>query len=695
VTDSKYRKYGISYIRFSTEKQALGHSYQRQFEEADKYCSERGIELIKEYKDLGRSAYKSFHLLPDAGLGYFLKKLRKGEIPNVKDTYLVIESLDRLSRANVSDSLPIFIDILKQGIAIITLSDQKIYEFDKEKTSDMMQQLILSVMMLSKAHQESLDKSFRIGRAWKAKKEKARVQAKSGNVEALTRMCPFWLRVKKNKGKLEYVKKEDYISTIKLIFDLATGEYSKEKYNDLHKDKLEKFEKTKIRKQIDFEIFHLSLSSNEIVKVLNSSKIPILKSGKRKKTDYWNTSNINKILINKALIGEYQPQKLVDADRKIFDEDKKEYQIIVQTCENDGETIKDFYPEIISPEQFTNAQRFKSKRLRGRKGRKGNKFSNLFNGLAVCRNCGSNMVHNDKGTSASGNRWVYLQCSLARVGGDCKYESIKYDIAEYNFLRFIQGSDFKPIIGSSDLDQEKIDQQSLKIELIQEELAEINRLYIKHIEADYNGFEEIKVQKIKELQKKKAEHISSLNGEELELNILISNKITEKFDKKSFSRLLKEIDLNSSELSNEDIYFNRMKVNSIISNLIDKLHVDTIRKKLSILYKDGTGQIINIDHKFDDNESANISVRIPRFVFPKDMLDKSKPKFTEATNNVCMLILDQCYKLKSEGKYSFATRNIIINSKMKEVISYLSNMANLNGYSFRFEKSENIFFIEQ
>jgi DNA invertase Pin-like site-specific DNA recombinase len=688
----KNKKYGISYIRFSTAKQALGNSYDRQFEETEQYCRDNGIELIKEYKDLGRSAYKSFNLMPGSDLAFFLKKLKNGEIPNADNTFLILESLDRLSRANVMDSLPVFMDILKYGVSIVTLIDKKIYHAYTD-VSSRMTDLIGSVMMLSKAHQESLDKSFRVGRAWQDKKEKARKQAESNNVEVLTKMCPFWLGVKQVNGKLKYIKKEDYTTTIQLIFDLATGEYSQERFNDIYEGKLEKFEKLKSKseKPISLNLFYQSLSSNEIVKVLNTLNIPILKSGKRKKTNYWNTSNINRVLINTALTGVYQPKKLVGKQKNVYDEDQNKYQITAQNYESDGEEIENFYPIVIDRDQFIRAQRFKTERSKGKKGRKGKKFSNLLNGLVICRNCKSNIVHNDKGTSKSGKRWVYLQCSLARSGGDCEYISANYDIAEYNLLRFMQGTDFSPVIGSVDQDQQLIDIQTKKVENLNQQDAELNRLFKKYIEADYSGFEDVKEKKISELQGKKKKIQSLLIQEENELTFLISNKISEKFDKNNFKRLVKEISLDNPKLTTEEIYFNRMKANSVISNLIERVQVDTIAKKLLLLYKDGSGQVINIDRKYDDPKSSVISIKIPKFIFPADMNDESKGIFNIAIDNYCMRLLDFMYKLKEDGKYTAEIRKKLYYSRLKEITKYLEEQAISRGYSFKYDKVENSF----
>jgi DNA invertase Pin-like site-specific DNA recombinase len=689
----EYRKYAISYIRFSTDKQALGNSYDRQFDEAKAFCKKRDIKIVNKYKDLGRSAYKSFNLMPGSDLAFFIKSLENHEVPNPNDTYLLIESLDRLSRAPVNRSLKLFTQILEHGISIITLIDGKIYDandnLDKQ-TAD----FITSIMLISKAHAESLDKSYRISKAWQAKKESARKQAKAGQVEVLTKMSPFWLgseesQVKDEQVKLKYVLKEDYASTIRLIFDLATGKYDKEKFEEIFENKIDKFNKLKAKsdKKLNFDLFYQSLSSNEIVKVLNSLNIPVLNSGKRKKTNYWNTSNINKVLISIALTGVYQPKKLVPKQRTVKDEDNNTYKITRSVYQNDGDAIENFYPVVISKTQFSNAQLFKTRRQKGRKGRKGLKFSNVFNSLAVCRLCGSNMVHNNKGKSRSGKKWVYLQCSLARVGGDCEYISANYEIAEYNILRFIKGSDFSPVIGSPDKDQNQIEIHANNIKIYEQQLAEVNDQFIRFIGTDNTAFKDVIDKKINELEQKKIKLTKLLDFEKQQHDYLVANKISEKFDRKSFGRLVKNIDLDNAKFTTEEIYFSRMKVNSIISSLLQHLLVDSPSKKATLVYVDGSAQVIDITKKVDSEDVAFPNINVPKLNFCKN-----------TTENDQSLLARTCYQFCGEALDGFLGNakgeNITGNNIKKFGIVFskilaqsVGSFANEHGFDFTRNKS--------
>lgn len=692
------KRYAISYIRFSTKRQELGDSYERQLEATNKYCRDYDLILSEDnYNDLGASAYKSINMLPESGLGFFLHQLEQGEIKNPEKTCLIIESLDRLSRAKLDESMPVFMNILKKGIAIVTLSDNQIYVGDADNNSQT-NQLMISLMMLSKAHAESLDKSYRIGKAWQKKKREARKNAKeqSGDnpVKALTKMCPFWLTINDSN---EYEKKVDYVEIIKRIFDLTTGDYTRESEPDIFGKKEDEHNKKEgLKNNKIIEVDYLSLSSIEIVKLFNAESVPVLKSGNRKKTDYWNTSNINKILTNKALTGVYQPKKLVQVEKeRIHPLTGKTINVKSQVYEKDGKPIKSFYPTVIETNQFLRANLYKRSRLKGKRGRKGNKFANILTNLATCRNCGSNMVHNFKGTSKKGKKWVYLQCSLAKSGGDCQYASVNYETVEYNLLRFMSSSEFSPVIGDKKSDQKRIDKLNKYIKEIDSRLENIKELYKAYVKNTVKGMEDFAEEAMNELSSERG----ILDEQRLEysdeLEFLIRNQLAEKFDINHFKRLVENIDVNNIKLSDEQIYFNRLRVNGIIENLSQAVKVDTIRKKLLVIYKDGSGQVISLQDKFIESETVPLCVNVPRFVFPDSIQGVKQGKFNDAVYNVCMMVLDRYQEFKANNQLTRQLKQKIAESVRVGVIDYLTEMAELSNCTFSFDKTSYTFFIRE
>ena len=58
-------------------------------------------------------------------MGAFIKAIETGKVK--KGSYLIVESLDRLSREEVIDALEIFLKIIRAGINIVTLVDNHLY----------------------------------------------------------------------------------------------------------------------------------------------------------------------------------------------------------------------------------------------------------------------------------------------------------------------------------------------------------------------------------------------------------------------------------------------------------------------------------------------------------------------------------------------------------------------------------------
>jgi DNA invertase Pin-like site-specific DNA recombinase len=630
-----YRKYAISYIRFSTAKQSLGDSYKRQFEEAENFCSENNIKIVKDYKDLGKSAYKSVNLAPESGLNYFLNALKSGEISNPKETHLLVESLDRLSRAQVTTSMHLFLGILKQGISIITLADGKIYEDGCDLTD-----IVTSVMMLAKAHQESVDKSYRIGKVWKRKKEAARADAKkkSGTdkkVTALTKMCPFWLKVIKENDRYVYAKKEQEVKTVELIFDLATGDAIDNEVN------------------LSISVENTKFSSIEIARILNNENIPIIKSGKRKRTNYWHASNINRITTNKSVYGIYQPKLSVKKEFTHHDDFNESYPVERPYFEDDGEAIEDFFPVIISKVKFDSAAHQREEKFKGKRGKKGKRFSNLFNGLALCRKCQSTMVHSDKGTSQKGKRWVYLQCSNARIKAGCSATSINYNTLEYNVLQFVQGTNFSELISDIQLPSDgEVKQQQNIIDNVKANLNKVSKQFHKYMEFDGDNdpdfADEIKL-KLVELRKEKRTLNSKWSNEKVKLENMLTRTSSVSLDEMSFKKLVKEIDISNRTKENDDVYFKRQKVNSLLTSLISHVYVDTLRLKALIFYKSNVIQLVDIK---DEIASGTIfsTVRLPSFKFSPNIEDSYQDSFKDAFYDLVMMLID--------GKMNMSTTSL-------------------------------------
>lgn len=145
---------GIPYYRWSTAIQGKGDSLRRQSAKAEEWSKKTGIPLANEALiDAGVSAFKGKNL-KDGALGAFLTAAQEGQF--VRGSYLLIESIDRLSRQGMFATAAIVRDIWSTGIGIVTLADGKAYEPD---CNDM--DALWIVLVAMRAKEESATKQFR------------------------------------------------------------------------------------------------------------------------------------------------------------------------------------------------------------------------------------------------------------------------------------------------------------------------------------------------------------------------------------------------------------------------------------------------------------------------------------------------------------------------------------------------------
>ena len=156
--------------------------------------------------DLGVSAFNSTNAATGK-LGLFISAIESGAVK--AGSYLLVESLDRLSRAEVMTALNQFTSILSKDISIVTLADNRVYT--KGSINDI-GNLVYSLMVMSRAHEESLTKSRRLSAAWENKRKKARV---SGH--KLTKTCPAWVELKSDVFHII----PDCVEIVKEIFQMA------------------------------------------------------------------------------------------------------------------------------------------------------------------------------------------------------------------------------------------------------------------------------------------------------------------------------------------------------------------------------------------------------------------------------------------------------------------------------------------
>lgn len=380
-----------SYIRFSTPEQIKGDSLRRQTEWSEKYAKERGFVLDDKLKlqDLGLSAYSGAHR--DRGaLGTFLHLVESGKV--AKGSILIVESLDRLSREEVFVALEQFMGLIRNGLKIVTLSDNR--EYDKNNLDAI--NLVVSIMSMCRAHEESAVKSMRLGKAW----ENKRTLAVNGT-QKLSKKCPAWLIL--NKEKTEFFPMPNRVKEIQRIFKMKLS----------------------------------GKGATAIVRELNQGSG--WKPGDDKKKNEnegkkiesaWRESYIKKILKDRSVIGEFQPHRLGRGKKR----------------EPIGEPIPDYYPKVIDTDDFFRVQEQIKSNIH--KGGKTGKVNNLFTHIAKCGYCGGPMAFIDKGPAPKGGQ--RLICDRARRGLDCCHTSVRYGEFEDYILKFCKGLRPQDIMSKND-----------------------------------------------------------------------------------------------------------------------------------------------------------------------------------------------------------------------------------------------------
>lgn len=380
-----------SYIRFSTPEQLKGDSLRRQLELSETFAKENGLELdtTLSMRDLGLSAFHGHHRAKGA-LGQFLRLVHDGRV--AKDSVLLVESLDRLSREDILKAVGLFTDLVNSGIKIVTLADNR--EFTKDSINANPMDLMMSLVVLSRGHEESQMKSKRIKAAWNGKRQKI-------SKRKLTARCPAWLKL--SKDKTQFTAIPERVHTINHIFRM----------------KLE---------GIGSETISVKLNREEEAKSKKALPCWIPKPMRKDSTGGWRKSYIDKIIRNRSVLGEYQPHMLVEGKS-------------VPT----GEPVKDYYPQIVSDQIFYGVQDLLSRNRH--KGGKNGKVSNLFGHIAKCGYCGAPMQFINKGPAPKG--YQYLVCDTARRGRGCDYHSIRYKDFEKVVLQYCQGLTVQDILPSS------------------------------------------------------------------------------------------------------------------------------------------------------------------------------------------------------------------------------------------------------
>jgi DNA invertase Pin-like site-specific DNA recombinase len=244
----------FSYTRLSSGHQARGDGGRRQIDRAEAYAKSQGLTLDRSFdlNDHGLSGYDGSNV-ERGRLGKFIEAVRAGRID--KGSVLIVESLDRLSRARARQSLRQFLELLDSGVTITTLIDGRTYTEQSDHAD-----LMVSLGVMQRAHDESRTKSDRGLAVWAHKR-------KNISTRILTKTCPGWLKPKADQSGFDLVKSR--VEVVKRIFADATQR---------------------------------GMGVSSIMRRFNREKVPTFRSAKA-----WHAGYIYKILRSRAVLGEFAP----------------------------------------------------------------------------------------------------------------------------------------------------------------------------------------------------------------------------------------------------------------------------------------------------------------------------------------------------------------------------------------------------
>jgi DNA invertase Pin-like site-specific DNA recombinase len=401
------RSKAFSYIRFSTPEQSKGRSLERQMEAARTYAVSKNLELDESltFKDLGVSAYRGRNI-EEGALGAFLEAVKEGRV--ARGSYLLVESLDRISRQAARRAANTIGEIVDAGITVVDLSDNE-REYSADALDKDGMNFLMMVVRFMRANEESQRKSERLADAWKKKRDKA------NNNVPMTSMAPAWLKLSPDKQR--YVVIKDRELTIKRIFELAAS----------------------------------GMGMYAITKRLNEKKVPHFG-----KSSGWRLPYVAIILRNRAVLGEFQPHKYVDGKRVPVDENGN------PLPKGTWKTIPGYYPKIVDEEIFDRVHRGLTERQFAGAGRKGKGYTSLFSGLLKCGRCGSSVYLENKGRNER-----YLVCAGAGPHAKCQTLRWRYDHFEHSVLHFLSKQIDLQSIVSSNREQDKRYQLDAKIEALE------------------------------------------------------------------------------------------------------------------------------------------------------------------------------------------------------------------------------------
>jgi hypothetical protein len=329
-----------AYSRYSSAAQASGDSLRRQLKSAIEFAEAQGVELDTTLQDRGVSAFTGANRVKGA-LGSFIARVQAGEIDS--GSFLVLDSMDRLSRESETEVLHLLTGLTRAGIKVVDQAENLILD---DKADSMA--FIRVIINASRSHLESKEKGRKVKAAHGERKARAREQGIGWH-----KTGPSWLKSEAHGSKgdryVTYSPIPERVATVQRIFDMREA----------------------------------GLGCSVIAKMLNDEGVQPFRHASG-----WSTGVVYTMLGSRTVLGEYQPKNKTKNHRS-------------QGLRPDGDPVAGLYGEpIIDLAQFHRVQAIMSKSAMA-KGRKtnGQNVNNLFQGISICGACGGRVGYQRKGKS--------------------------------------------------------------------------------------------------------------------------------------------------------------------------------------------------------------------------------------------------------------------------------------------------------
>lgn len=422
-------KVAYSYIRFSSPEQARGDSLRRQLQATLAWCEEHHLELdgTLSLRDLGVSAFRGKNVHEGALRG-FLEAIDTGRVRS--GSVLIVESLDRISREEILDALEVFLSILRKGIEIVTLLDRR--QYTRASVNASPTDLIASIVVLMRAHEESRTKSKRVAAAWAEKR-------KTAMARPLTAKCPTWMRLDRKANKIVLIPQRVVVLR-RIISEAMDGMGQYVIAGRLNREMVPTFGPPRwchqnVRRLLDARVandlppgdtrretikriqkLHDKLDEETIATELEKANIEPLG-----RSLTWEACTIQSILRSPALLGTYQPKRSVGSKHI-----------------PEGEPVKGYYPAIMSDAEWHRLQSILDRRKTNVRGRQGESVANLFGRMLRSGWDGGQMILHQ----SHGKRRVLISMNYIRgLHGSPSPQIFPYQDFEKHFLLWVKEID--------------------------------------------------------------------------------------------------------------------------------------------------------------------------------------------------------------------------------------------------------------